>query len=195
MNTLITSRLAHFRFALPIGLLTVFAGACHAHPGHAHEIGGIGWGLAHPFTGLDHLLAALTVGLLAALWRQASLAVVFLAAGGLGGFAGAKMGAFLGLESALALSVLGFGLALAFHKHVAQSAALALIAIGAAAHGWAHGSEAAGALSITGIFLSTIAIVALGAGAALAIRRSPRVITGAGTGIATAAVAILAGIL
>src|SRR6266446_5276362 len=141
MNTLTNSRLARFRFILPVGLLAVFAGTCHAHPGHAHEIGGIGWGLAHPFTGLDHLLAALAVGMLACLWRRPSLAVLFLAAGALGGFAGAKMGAFIGLESLLVISVLVFGLGLAFHERVPQSVALTLVAMGAAAHGWAHGSE------------------------------------------------------
>src|SRR5207244_2831447 len=97
----------------------------------------------------------------------------FLGAGVLGGFAGAKMGAFIGLEAALAVSVLVFGLALAFHKHVAKSAALAFVAIGAAAHGWAHGSEAAGATGIIGIFLGTAAIVAFGAVTALAVRRAP----------------------
>jgi len=195
MNTLAKSRLARFRFFLPVGLLAVYAGTCHAHPGHAHEIGGIGWGLAHPFTGLDHLLAALAVGMFAGLWRRPSLAVLFLAAGALGGFAGAKMGAFIGLESVLAVSVLVFGIGLAHHKRVPQSAALTLVAMGAAAHGWAHASEASGMMSITGIFFSTAAIVALGAAAAFAVQRSPRVITRLGAGIATAAIAILAGIL
>ena len=176
--------------------MLLLAAACHAHPGHAgHEIGGIGWGLAHPFTGIDHLLAAFAVGMLAVLMRRASLAAVFLGAGVLGVFAGAKMGALVGLEAALAMSVLGLGLALAFHKHVAQFAVLALTAIGAAMHGWAHGSEAAGATGIMGIFLGTAAIVALGAGFAFAMRRAPRVITGLGAGIAAAAFAILAGIL
>jgi urease accessory protein len=195
MNTLTNSRLTRFRFVLPGALLMLFAAASQAHPGHGAETGGIGWGLVHPFTGLDHLLAALSVGMLAVLMRRASLAVVFLAAGVLGGFAGAKMGAFSGLETALALSVIVFGFALAFHKRVTHSAALAVVAIGAAMHGWAHGNEAAGAMSITGIFLSTAAIVALGALVAIAVRRAPRMITGLGAGIATAAFAILAGIL
>ena len=195
MNTLTNSRLARFRFVLPLGLLAMLAATCHAHPGHAHEIGGIGWGLAHPFTGLDHLLAALAAGMLAVVWRRVSVAAVFLTAGVLGGFAGAKMGAFIGMEPLLAMSVLAFGLGLAFHKRVPQSAALALVAMGAAAHGWAHGSEASGVTGITGIFLGTVAIVALGAVGALVVRRAPRVITSLGAGIATAAVAILAGIL
>jgi urease accessory protein len=183
-------KLARITFAL--ALVPTLA---HAHPGHGAEIGGIGWGLAHPFTGLDHLLAALAAGMLAVVWRRASVAAVFLTAGVLGGFAGAKMGAFIGLESLLAMSVVAFGLGLAFHKRVPQSAALALIAIGAAAHGWAHGSEAAGAPGMIGILAGTAAIVAFGAAAALAIRRAPRIITGLGAGIATAAVAILVGIL
>ena len=195
MNPLIKSRLTRFRFVLPCALLMLAAGTSHAHPGHGAEAGGIGWGFAHPFTGLDHLLAALTVGMLAALSRRASLAAVFLAAGLLGGFAGAKMGAFTGLETMLATSVLVLGFALAFHKRVALSATFAIVAIGAAMHGWAHGSEAAGATGIAGICAGTAAIVALGAAVAQAIRRAPRIITGLGAGIATAAFAILAGIL
>jgi hypothetical protein len=69
------------------------------------------------------------------------------------------------------------------------------VALAAAAHGWAHGSEASGAMSITGICFGTAAIVALGATAAVFVRQMPRVITGLGAGIATAAFAILAGIL
>ena len=195
MNPLIKSPFARFRFALPCMLLMVFAGAGQAHPGHGAETGGIGWGFAHPFTGLDHLLAALTVGMLAALSRRASLAAVFLIAGVLGGFAGAKMGAFTGLETMLAISVLVLGFALALHKHVAQSAAFILVAIGAAMHGWAHGSQAAGSMSIVGICTGTASLVALGGAVAHAVRNAPRIITGISTGIATAAFAILAGIL
>lgn len=195
MNPILTSSLTRFRPVLPGVLLMLAAGASHAHPGHGAEVGGIGWGFAHPFTGLDHLLAALTIGMLTALSRRASLAAVFLIAGVLGGFAGAKMGAFIGLEPMLAISVLILGLTLALRKYVAHSATFAFVAIGAAMHGWAHGSEAAGAMSIAGICAGTAAIVALGAVVAHSVRRAPRILTGFGAGIATAAVAILAGIL
>jgi urease accessory protein len=182
-------------FTVPSALL-LLAATCQAHPGHAgHEVGGIGWGLVHPFTGLDHLLAALAVGMLAMLMRRASLPVVFLGAGLLGGLAGAKMGAFNGLELALAASAAAFGVAIVAHKHLANSIMPALVALGAAAHGWAHGSEAAGAMNLTGIFLGTAAIVAIGASVAFAARRTPRVVTGFGTAIAVAAFAILVGIL
>lgn len=180
------------RLALVLSLLPALA---HAHPGHGADAGGIGSGMAHPFTGLDHLLAALSVGMLAVLWRRASLAVVFLVAGVLGGFAGAKIGAFIGLETVLAITVIVFGLALTFYKHVAQSAALFVVAAGAAMHGWAHGSEATGAMNIAGIFLGTAVIVSLGAVTAHFIRHAPRAITGLGAGIAIAAFAILAGVL
>lgn len=197
MNPITASRLTRIRFALPVALLFVLlfvlAGVGHAHPGHGAETGAIGWGLAHPFTGMDHLLAALAVGVLAAVWRRPSVAAAFLAVGVLGGFAGDKIGAFIGLEAMLALSVLVFGLALAFHRHVTQSVVLAMVAIGAAAHGWAHGSEAAGAMGLAGILIGTVAIVALGAVATFAIRRMPRAVAGLGAGIATAAFAILAG--
>ena len=159
------------------------------------ETGSIGWALAHPFTGLDHLLAALTVGMLATLCRRGSLAAIFLAAGMLGGLAGAKMGAFSGLETVLATSVIVLGSALALHRRVTRSAMFALVAVAAAMHGWAHGSETTGAATLAGIGTGTAAIVALGAAAAHAIRRTPRMVAGLGAGIATAAFAILAGIL
>jgi len=180
------------RLVLALSLIPALA---HAHPGHGTESSGLGSGLAHPFTGLDHLLAALSVGMLAVVWRRASLAVAFLVAGLLGGFAGAKFGAFFGLETALGISVLGFGVALAFHKQVAHSAALFVVAAGAAMHGWAHGSEATGAMNITGIFLGTASIVVLGALASHFLHRAPRVIAGLGAGVAVTALSIMAGIL
>lgn len=179
------------RLVLALSLIPALA---HAHPGHGTEASGLGSGLAHPFTGLDHLLAALSVGMLAVVWRRASLAVAFLVAGLLGGFAGAKFGAFFGLETALAISVLGFGVALTFHNKVAHSAALLFVAVGAAMHGWAHGSEATGAMNSIGIFLGTAVIVSLGAVVAHLVRRSPHAITGLGAGIAAASFAILAGV-
>jgi len=194
-NALRKSRFHHLRFALPCALLMVFTAMCHAHPGHGAETGGIGWGFAHPFTGLDHMLVALTVGMLAAHCRRPSLAAVFLCSGVVGGFLGAKMGAFHGLDAMLAASVLVLGGALAFHGHVARSIAYGVVAVGAAMHGWAHGSEATGTTSITGICAGTAVLVALGAAAAQPLRRSPRTIAGIGAGIATAGIAILAGIL
>ena len=186
--------IARLCIAMPAALL-LLAATGHAHPGHVHEAGDIGWGLAHPFTGLDHLLAALAAGMLATLWRRASFVVAFLAAGLLGGIGGATLGAFIGLESLLLVSVLAFGLVLALRKHVTQSTALGIITIGAAAHGWAHGSEASGAMSIAGIFLGTAAIVGVGALVTAALQRAPRVVTGLGAGMALIAFATLAGIL
>jgi hypothetical protein len=50
-------------------------------------------------------------------------------------------------------------------------------------------------MNITGIFLGSAAIVVLGVVVAFVARRTPRAIPGFGAGIATAAFAILAGIL
>ena len=43
-----------------LATLSVTATAALAHPGHG---GGLAGGLAHPFTGLDHMLAMVAVGL------------------------------------------------------------------------------------------------------------------------------------
>ncbi len=186
MNT----RTLRFPLAVSAALMLLAANS-HAHPGHVHESGGIGWGLVHPFTGLDHLLAAFAVGMLAVLWRRASIAVVFLGAGILGGFAGARLGAFIGLESLLALSAVIFGVAVALHKHFARAVVPLIVALGATAHGWAHGSEAAGLMNMSGIFLGTAAIVAVGAAVAFALRHAPRIVVGFGATIAVAAFAVL----
>src|SRR5687767_15457481 len=91
----IQSCFARFRSLLPVALLALFAGTASAHPGHAgHEITGVGWGLAHPFTGLDHLLAMIAVGLWAAqiggraLWLLPLSFVTSMAVGGALGMSG-----------------------------------------------------------------------------------------------------------
>ncbi len=195
MNSLLPSRLTRFRFALPGALLILATVASQAHPGHGAEAGGIGAGFAHPFTGVDHVLAALAIGMLAVLSRRRSVAIVFLASGMLGAFAGAKIGAFAGLETLLAVSVLAVGVAVLFHQRLARFGLLTSVALVAAIHGWAHGSEAAGGMNLAGIFAGTAALVALGAIGAGALRTTPRFTAALGAGIAAAAVALLAGIL
>ena len=70
-----------------------------AHVGHAHDAGIVG-GIAHPFVGMDHLLAAVAVGL----WAAAqSGAARWLAPGAfLGGMCGGiALGRVMGLPPIL----------------------------------------------------------------------------------------------
>jgi urease accessory protein len=119
--------------------------AALAHPGHDHSSGLVS-GLAHPFMGLDHLLAMLALGVWAAQWRGRLILLapaVFIAAMLIGAFFALGGGNLPFIEHGIALSVLLIGLLVAVVPAQGAWAQLALpvIAIGAALHGYAHGTE------------------------------------------------------
>lgn len=129
--------------ALP---LTLFAGAALAHPGH--ESASFFSGLGHPLGGLDHLLAMVAVGLLAA--RQAGrarwvLPVAFVLAM-LGGAGLSALGVALpAVEAGIAASVLVLGVLIAFVVRLPLAAVAAMVAVFATFHGQAHFAEMGGA--------------------------------------------------
>ncbi|NPB06523.1 MAG: HupE/UreJ family protein [Aquificae bacterium] len=123
-------------------------------------------GLAHPFTGLDHLTAALAVGLWGSyfLGRKALLpAALFISAVGVGALLGGAGVALPLAETAATFSVLALGLMLlfAFRK---TSFALPLVALFGLLHGNLHGLEAPtfGYAYLAGILLSTAFLHAAG---------------------------------
>lgn len=133
----------------------------------AHALGAQGAafaeGLAHPFLGLDHMLAMMAVGLWAAqqggsaLWRVPS---TFLAA-----MAGSALLADPSLEAtwlepALGGSVLGLGLSVAFAMRLPGIAGLLAIALFASFHGYAHGLEMPQAASPVGYGLGFMSATA-----------------------------------
>lgn len=165
-----------------------------AHPGHEHA-GGLASGLAHPLLGLDHLLAMLAVGALAAhLGGRARWAVPgsFLAGMLIFGLIGVG-----GTESALAehlivasIIVLGAILALAMRPPLMVVAAFAVVF--GAAHGYAHGSEGTGDGGyLAGFMLTTAALHGAGLvlGAWIATRRR-WLVQGAGGAVALAGIAL-----
>lgn len=113
-----------------------------AHPGH--DSSGLMAGVAHPLTGLDHLLAMLAVGLWAAQQQSAArwaLPVTFVASlllGGVLGFAGLHIPF---METGIAASVLALGLLVAVAARLPMSLALGMSALFALIHGVAHGLE------------------------------------------------------
>ena len=114
-----------------------------AHPGHG-ETGSLLAGFLHPLSGIDHLLAMTAVGLFAAhlggraLWAVPSSFVAVMALGGIFGIAGTSLPF---AESAIALSVLVFGVAIFSRMTPPVLAAMALVGVFAFFHGYAHGTE------------------------------------------------------
>ncbi|MBB3104826.1 HupE/UreJ family protein [Azomonas macrocytogenes] len=168
--------------------LALLPGAAFAHAGH--DGNGLIAGLLHPFTGADHLLAMLAIGIWAALQPRAmqiAVPATFLTAL-LAGFAMGVAGTGLPLlETGIALSVLLLGLLLASAIRLPAFVSLALAGFFAIFHGYAHGAEASGsviafasgflaaslALHVTGGLLTTtlrqrLPLLARGAGALIA---------------------------
>jgi urease accessory protein len=154
-----------------------------AEPAGAHLIGapGAGWreGFLHPFSGLDHQLAMIAVGMWAAqhgrraLWL---LPLAFSLAMALGALASAGGLTVPGVGIGVAGSVAALGLLVALAARPNLLASTVLIACFAVLHGHVHGSDLASApLPIrygVGFLLGTLALHAIGIGAGLAMRVS-----------------------
>ena len=110
-------------------------------------VDGFAAGLAHPFTGLDHLLAMVAVGLWAsqlggrAMLLLPALFPVVMVAGAIMGGHGVTLP---GVEAAIVTSVVVLGVAVALGWQVSILVSAALIGIFAVSHGYAHGAEFAG---------------------------------------------------
>lgn len=178
------------------------AGTAAAHTGH--PVGSAGSGLLHPITGVDHLLAMVAVGIVAAVaverGRRWMVPVAFVGGMALGGALGIAGVAMPGAETMIVLSVILLGLGVLASVELPRRflpVALGLLAIAGAAHGHAHGAEAPLASNeaayVAGFLLATTGLVALGAGAGALLRdrRTARAITGA-TAVAAGALLFLA---
>jgi urease accessory protein len=123
--------------------LALIPAIASAHPGH-EGAAGLAHGFMHPLGGIDHILAMVAVGLIAArlggraLWLVPTSFVVTMAVAGLAGMAG------IGLahaEAGIALSLLVLGAMIALRLTVPVAAAMALVGFFAIFHGYAHGAE------------------------------------------------------
>jgi urease accessory protein len=134
---------------------------------YAHTYGaggaGLGAGLAHPFLGIDHLLAMLAVGLWAAQqqgYARLTVPAAFVTAMTLGAAAGVSGLVVSGVEAGIAASVLVLGLLVAGRTRLPMPVGLALVASFAAFHGHAHGTELPPVASIAhyglGMVLATV---------------------------------------
>jgi urease accessory protein len=122
-------------------LLTT-SSAAFAHPGH--NLSGFSAGLMHPFSGLDHLLAMVAVGLWAAqsggnkVWLLPATFMTMLAAGAA---VAMQWQAMPMVEAGIASSVLALGLLTALSLQLPAILSLAIAATFGFFHGYAHGLE------------------------------------------------------
>jgi len=164
-----------------------------ATPAFAHTGHGASGGFAHPFTGSDHLLAMVAVGLWAGLalkrawfvWPAAFAGFMLL------GFGWATAGgAFPAAETVILASVVALGLAAGFDLKLPTVAGAAAVALFGAAHGYAHGLEHSGdAVSFAaGFVVATIMLhlAGLGLAAALLKIKGRFLVRAAGFGVAAA---------
>lgn len=122
-------------------LLAAAPALAHVQQGQA---AGFLTGLAHPVSGLDHVLAMVAVGLWGAqLGRPAIwlLPVTFPMMMALGGFLGLVGIPLPGVEPGIALSALALGLVVAASWRPPLAVAALLVAFFAMFHGHAHGTE------------------------------------------------------
>lgn len=168
-----------------------------AHPGH--DTSSAASGFAHPFTGYDHLLAMLAVGLWSAqLGKRAKwlLPISFLTAMCAGG-ALAALGIKLPLaEQGILTSVLVLGLLIAFAARLPLAAAITITTLFALCHGHAHVAEMKPADSIlpysSGFLLATalLHLTGLGIGSLLQKYKLPTLTRACGAAVATGAIAL-----
>jgi urease accessory protein len=122
-------------------VLVALPALAHVQEGQA---AGFLTGLAHPVSGLDHVLAMIAVGLWGAqlgapaLWL---LPVTFPLVMAFGGFLGLLGLPLPGVEIGIALSALALGLAVATGWRPPLAVAALLVAAFAVFHGHAHGTE------------------------------------------------------
>jgi urease accessory protein len=160
------------KVALTATLGLALAPIAFAHTGHLGSHNGLAQGMLHPWTGLDHMLAMVTVGLWAALRRGRmmwGLPLAFMLGMTLGGVLGINAVALPGVENGIAASVLVLGLAVAVAAmRVPAIGALALVALSGMFHGHAHGAEmaagAGAAVYTIGMLASTASLHATGLG-------------------------------
>ncbi|MCG6932429.1 MAG: HupE/UreJ family protein [Gallionella sp.] len=115
-----------------------------AHPGH--DVSGFAAGLIHPFSGMDHLLAMVAVGLWAAqgkngrrkIWLLPATFMTMLVVGA--GIAMQWQSLPL-VEAGIATSVLAMGLLIALSLQLPVALSMAVAGVFGLMHGYAHGLE------------------------------------------------------
>lgn len=193
------------RISLIAAVLALSPSLAFAHTG-VGDAHGLAHGFVHPITGLDHVLAMVTVGIFAwqlggrAVWAVPATFVALMAVGGALGVSGVEIPF---VEVGIALSVVVLGAVVAFGLRAPLAVAMALAGLFAVFHGHAHGAEmpdTAGGLAYgLGFMLATAALHLAGIGIGMGIGRLGEArgqvwVRGAGAAVAVAGLAILTGI-
>jgi urease accessory protein len=179
-------------------LLAGLSGTAAAHTFGA-EGAGFAEGLAHPFLGLDHVLAMIGVGLWAAqlggraLWQLPLAFLTVMAGGAWLDQAGSD---WSGTEAMIALSVVALGLLVAVSARMAGWIGIGLVALFALFHGYAHGQEIPQAVApvtyAAGFLLATLILHLIGLGLGLSISRTRTASRVGGLAMAATGVYLLA---
>src|SRR4029450_13222966 len=169
--------------------------SAHAGVGDTH---GLLAGFSHPFTGTDHAMAMLAVGLFAAhlggraLWLVPLTFVSVMALAGIAGMAAVE---FPFVEIGIGMSVVVLGLAVAFQVSLSTLGAAALVGFLAIFHGHAHGTEMPDTMSgLTyglGFICATALLHATGVGLGIAIGEMGQVYSRRMLQVGVAAMAIV----
>ncbi|QIF01249.1 HupE/UreJ family protein [Roseimicrobium sp. ORNL1] len=191
--------------ALPLAPF-LLATSAYAHPGHPHPFEEVdefespaadfAQAVLHPFSGLDHLLAAVMVGCLVYMMGRklgAVASAMFIGSLTLG-WAIAKVGMALPMmEQGLALSVVAAGLMLVMYAKASNAVCFGVIAALGFWHGSAHGMEMASVAPAAGLIAGTGVAMMLGSMVAMvSTKLSPSAIKYAGAAAAVAGVVMVA---
>ena len=188
------------------GLATVLSASgasAHIGQGDAHDML---HGFLHPFTGIDHVLAMASIGLLAAqlggraVWLVPASFLTMMVVSGALGMSGIALPY---VDLGIALSVVALGALIATQARPSVAVAMGLAGVFAAFHGFAHGAELpagdSGVAFALGFIPATALLHGLGLTIGLALPRSGDVRARAakliGAGIAFVGVGLVAATL
>ena len=194
------------KFVIASAAILLATRIAEAHPGHAGHFGHAGLiaGIAHPFSGIDHILAMIAVGLLAAqiggrmIWMLPLTFVTLMTGGGLLNLAGVPVP---WVEQSLMASVLVLGLLIAVYAKMPMLMPLFLIGLFAIFHGYAHVAEMRAGASLAGYALGFIMATAIlhgiGLGLGLGARQfaSIRLVRVSGAAIAACGLLLFLGLI
>ena len=187
-------KIERLTIAFGIGVLATTAAQAHTGIGSTSAFSA---GIAHPFSGIDHLLAMVAVGLWAglrggkALWLWPASFVGSMIAGGALGMAGVPVPF---VEQGIQGSLMVLGLLVALSARPNLAIGCALIGLAGMFHGHAHGAEApadvAGLDYAAGFVLATATLHAAGVALTVLATRFTATVLVRAAGVVTALVGV-----